>query len=663
MKLNLILLAIVTILIIYYWRLQVNKRGATGFSTRACTNGTCGACPQGEEIKTAQECQNSWYGGKYNHYNRYYGYYGGYWGGSHNWGNYYPKGCWTNNHNGYRYWNTGGDPHKSHYRHVHKVCGGKIDKDSGDPWIQNDTSKDCPAGQELDTEAKCRKAQEQLKKKHGSNWWPSWHHAYNWYTHYPKNCWLHQNRYVYFNRHKNPTNVYNNHWYARKICGGNPVEPSVKCPKGWEQVGAYGADIAGCGMDSCDARYDKKNIDECVASCKKDKKCKSITWAPMNADKNHKGKRVCTRYTTDTSTGSWDAINGKKVQTMCKNAVEPAVGCPDGWEQVGAVGADIGGCGMDSCSARYGKTKISECAASCKSDGRCLSFTWAPLNGDKNHEGKRVCTRYTKDTPTGSWNAVDGTKTQTMCKQSITRVTPEVTNDFWKGISACGCDWTTKHSAANFDGAQYKAGDYKWCWAPDSTHPSHKHNCENKTKHSMCRLNSKGHCVTRYQVPKATDQGASKGFTNKVLKVKKSGLCLQADGGKNGSIKQKICSGEDKQLFSYNPKTLELKTKAGECLDIAGASRGVGAAVQTYPCKSNDNQSNQRFYSEGEYFKPMHWYNNNSVTPRDHKNGLCLSIQNNDSVIGRQLIQGQCKEGTYQQFEVTDDDYQRFSVL
>ena len=78
MKLNLILLAIVTILIIYYWRLQVNKRGATGFSTRACTNGTCGACPEGEEIKTASECQNSWYGGKYGHYSHYYGYYGGY---------------------------------------------------------------------------------------------------------------------------------------------------------------------------------------------------------------------------------------------------------------------------------------------------------------------------------------------------------------------------------------------------------------------------------------------------------------------------------------------------------------------------------------------------------------------------------------------------------
>ena len=114
----------------------------------------------------------------------------------------------------------------------------------------------------------------------------------------------------------------------------------------------------------------------------------------------------------------------------------------------------------------------------------------------------------------------DSTKTQVMCKQNIPLVTTETTNDFWKGISACGCDWTTKHSTANFDSAEYREGDYKWCFAPDSTHPSHKHNCENKTKHSMCRLNQKGHCISRYQVPKAEDQGTSKAFTNKVLKVK-----------------------------------------------------------------------------------------------------------------------------------------------
>ena len=58
----------------------------------------------------------------------------------------------------------------------------------------------------------------------------------------------------------------------------------------------------------------------------------------------------------------------------------------------------------------------------------------------------------------------------------------------------------------------------------------------------------------------------------------------------------------------------------------------------------------------------MHWYNNNSTTPRDHNNGMCLTIRNTNNVIGSQLEQNTCKSSSYQQFEVTDDEKVRISV-
>ena len=122
MKLNIILLAIVTILIIYYWRLQVNKRGADGFSLKNCYNRQCESCPEGEEITTASECLNAnsgyGYGNYYGNYGYRYGYGGRYWAGTANWGNTYPKGCWQSGNN--RYFNTGGTKDYSHYN-VQKV--------------------------------------------------------------------------------------------------------------------------------------------------------------------------------------------------------------------------------------------------------------------------------------------------------------------------------------------------------------------------------------------------------------------------------------------------------------------------------------------------------------------------------------------------------------
>ena len=332
-----------------------------------------------------------------------------------------------------------------------------------------------------------------------------------------------------------------------------------------------------------------------------------------------------------------------------KMRVDPTQKCPNEWEQVGSIGADIGGCGMDSCSARYNKKNIQECANWCRQDRRCKAFNWAPYNGDKNHKDKRVCTRYTSEKPNQMWKAGDGSYKQTLCKPKIKLVQTETTNDFWKGAYACGCDWTNKHIANNFDNDAVRKGNFKWCWAPNSKSYAAKHNCENRTKFSMCKLNSKGHCVTRFQFQK----NAPKGFTNQSIIARHSKLCLEAPT--RGQITQQICTGDANQQFSYNPRTYELKSRAGYCVDIKGGSRGDRAGIQTYPCKQNtDNQFNQRFYQVGNTFKPMHIFQNITSKPQDNNSGKCIDILGGKTTLGANLIQYRCHGGANQQFDVID---------
>jgi len=95
--------------------------------------------------------------------------------------------------------------------------------------------------------------------------------------------------------------------------------------------------------------------------------------------------------------------------------------CPAGWLQVGDAGADIGGCGLQSCDARYETTSEAECAQSC--DGRlgeCVGFSYAPMNGDRNHESSTVCTLYSSESPTGTWTGSAGT-VQVFCTREPAR--------------------------------------------------------------------------------------------------------------------------------------------------------------------------------------------------------------------------------------------------
>jgi len=338
------------------------------------------------------------------------------------------------------------------------------------------------------------------------------------------------------------------------------------------------------------------------------------------------------------------------------------------------------------------------------------------------------------------------------------KIQTETTNDFWKGASACGCDWTQKHSPSNFDNDNVRKGNFKWCHGtqaaagtqcandkdplaccarnckakgyccndvntgsnqflscsqgcmmsiknkfdnttcknkcksqagkrgcsysdgkvnfsmcssckdltndPKCAHgtgagkscsagcdiagniSSAKSNCENKTKFSMCKLNSKGHCVTRFQFQKNSPPG----FTNKSIRTKSSKLCLEAPT--TGQITEKICTGKANQQFSYDPKTYELKSRAGYCVDVAGGSRADSVVVQTVSCKQNtNNQFNQRFYQVGNTFKPMHVFQKIPNKPQDNNSGKCLTL-----LASSNLIQYKCHGGANQQFDIIDPE-------
>jgi hypothetical protein len=77
--------------------------------------------------------------------------------------------------------------------------------------------------------------------------------------------------------------------------------------------------------------------------------------------------------------------------------------CPAGSYQVGDINADIPGCGLTSCDARYAVNTVEDCKASCEANEQCNSFTWAPVGGDRNHMDQSACTMYSEVAPTSTW--------------------------------------------------------------------------------------------------------------------------------------------------------------------------------------------------------------------------------------------------------------------
>jgi len=106
----------------------------------------------------------------------------------------------------------------------------------------------------------------------------------------------------------------------------------------------------------------------------------------------------------------------------------PAV-CPAGWLQIGEAGADIGGCGLQGCGERYGTSSEADCAASCDAMENCDGFSYAPMDGDRNHPGVTACTLYNSINPTGLWPSTTGEYTQVFCGREEGGATAECPSD------------------------------------------------------------------------------------------------------------------------------------------------------------------------------------------------------------------------------------------
>eukprot|EP01083_Nonionella_stella_P275720 936610_1 len=94
----------------------------------------------------------------------------------------------------------------------------------------------------------------------------------------------------------------------------------LECPAGSKQIGVLNSDIAGCGIEGCDKRYQDnyETIEDCLAGCRSISNCKSFSWAPLNGDKNHPGKTVCTLYDSKEPNQQW-----APQQIMCASAPLP----------------------------------------------------------------------------------------------------------------------------------------------------------------------------------------------------------------------------------------------------------------------------------------------------------------------------------------------------
>ena len=66
--------------------------------------------------------------------------------------------------------------------------------------------------------------------------------------------------------------------------------------------------------------------------------------------------------------------------------------CPSGYKQEGSLGADKGGCGLESCDARYGDQAKNEnaCGDHCDAHSECKSFSYAPEKKEYKEDNVRM---------------------------------------------------------------------------------------------------------------------------------------------------------------------------------------------------------------------------------------------------------------------------------
>eukprot|EP00927_Polykrikos_kofoidii_P004787 TRINITY_DN11892_c0_g2_i1.p1 TRINITY_DN11892_c0_g2~~TRINITY_DN11892_c0_g2_i1.p1 ORF type:complete len:1012 (-),score=104.09 TRINITY_DN11892_c0_g2_i1:65-3100(-) len=167
--------------------------------------------------------------------------------------------------------------------------------------------------------------------------------------------------------------------------------PPLKCPDKTVQVGGNMAGIKGCGLEKCNDTA--ANMEKCRDKCVDNILCKTFSWSPLGAE--FKDKPACHIYSEAEPNNVVDTR-----QIVCK-VEKRGLKCPERTVQIGGKNADVKGCGLEKCDARFDTTTIEECREKCEQNDVCRTFSWAPPGGDKSATGKTVCSLYSQTRPTG----------------------------------------------------------------------------------------------------------------------------------------------------------------------------------------------------------------------------------------------------------------------
>lgn len=166
------------------------------------------------------------------------------------------------------------------------------------------------------------------------------------------------------------------------------------------------------------------------------------------------------------------------VESQGAVVVESSLTCPVGFEQVGNLGADIQGCGLEECDSRYQVPTLYACGQQCLYSLRgCKAFTWSPLGGDNDHLDKKVCTMYGTTEANQVWGP-----NQILCKEVRMPLCPRgwVPAGELNDVQGCGlesCD--SRYAIHSPEECSQRCDALNTCesfsWAPlgsDTDHPS-----------------------------------------------------------------------------------------------------------------------------------------------------------------------------------------------
>ena len=146
------------------------------------------------------------------------------------------------------------------------------------------------------------------------------------------------------------------------------------------------------------------NLQACIGECDSDAQCA----AGLKCFQRQHGETIPGCSGTGQA-ADWDYCYDPTGGSKALSGGNDGLGCPSGYTQSGGLGADKAGCGLESCGARYGVQANNEntCRDHCEQYSQCKSFSYAPENGDKNHQGKSVCTVYSSQDFNQMWYGME----------------------------------------------------------------------------------------------------------------------------------------------------------------------------------------------------------------------------------------------------------------